>query len=173
MEPAALDPLPPLHVPASPMGFLRPISPRTLHRGQSRGAPSPVQHPSRQAPPSGAPPAIARAATAPGATADPVHDTLRAMASWEARIRQAVQDAAIYPASARLLHRDGSAQVRFDYDRGAVENASIAQSSHVGVLDGAALSAVTRAVIPGPPPELGPARHTMLVWVQFRLVPEE
>jgi TonB family protein len=84
-----------------------------------------------------------------------------------------VQDAAIYPVAARLLHRDGSAQIRFDYDRGAIENASVAQTSRVGALDNAALAAVTRAAIPDPPAELGPQKRTMLVWVQFRLVSEE
>jgi protein TonB len=100
-------------------------------------------------------------------------DTQNALASWEARIRQAVQDAAIYPASARLLHRDGRAQVRFDYDRGAIALASIAQSSHFDALDNAALAAVTRAAIPAPPAELGPQNRKMLVWVQFRLTSEE
>jgi len=100
-------------------------------------------------------------------------DMLRAMANWETRIRQAVQNAALYPAAARLLRRDGRAQVRFDYDRGKVESASIAQTSHFSALDTAALAAVTRAVIPDPPAELGPQRRTMLVWVQFKLVSEE
>jgi len=95
------------------------------------------------------------------------------MANWETRIRQAVQNAALYPAAARLLRRDGRAQVRFDYDQGKVESASIAQTSHFSALDTAALAAVTRAVIPDPPAELGPQRRTMLVWVQFKLVSEE
>ena len=95
------------------------------------------------------------------------------MASWEARIRQAVQDAVIYPASARLLRRQGSAQIRFDYDRGAIEAATIAQSSQTAALDNAALKAVTRAAIPDPPAELGPQKRTMVVWVQFKLLSED
>ncbi len=92
------------------------------------------------------------------------------MARWEARIQQAVQDAAVYPPSARLLHREGSAQVRFDYDRGSIKSVSIVHTTYVGALDNAALAAVTRAAIPNPPAELGPQKHTMLVWVRFRLM---
>ncbi len=96
-----------------------------------------------------------------------------ALAGWEARIRQAVQDAAIYPAAARLQHRQGRAQVQFDYLNGTVATLAIAQSSQSTTLDAAALSAVTHARMPPPPPEIGPQTRTMLVWVQFSLVAED
>ena len=161
--PAALAPLPPRFLPPSHPG---PTLPRR-NQGRPTSTPTPYDVTSQAVSPP-APPV-----TAPPASAAPSHDMLRALASWEVRIRQAVQDAAAYPASARLLHRDGNAQVRFDYDRGAIAFVSIAQTSHVGALDHAALAAVTRAAIPAPPAELGPQKRTMLVWVQFKLSSEE
>jgi protein TonB len=95
------------------------------------------------------------------------------LAAWEARIRQAVQDAAIYPNSARMLHREGRARVRFTYDRGTVAQVSVVESSHFAALDAAALSAVTGAALPDPPAALGPQTRTMLVWVQFSLVGDD
>ena len=93
-----------------------------------------------------------------------------ALAGWESRIRQAVQDAAIYPAVARLQHRQGQAQVRFDYDHGMAARASVVRTSQVAILDQAALAAVTRAAMPVAPTGLGPQPRTMLVWVKFGLV---
>ena len=172
-EPATLAPLPSMAVPPSEQGLAprhRPIRHDTKH------APPPHISPTQasNALPPVTPPAqtaiVQHAATPAGA---PSHEPARALTIWEAQIRQAVQDAAAYPASARLLRREGSAQVRFDYDRGTIEQAAVAQTSHVAALDTAAVAAVTRAVIPDPPAELGPQRRTMLVWVQFRLMQEE
>ncbi len=105
--------------------------------------------------------------------AAPPPDDARAMAAWEGRIRQAVQDAAIYPMSARWLHRDGRTQLRFEYDRGTIEAASVVQTSHVGALDDAALIALSHAVLPPPPAELGSQKRTMMVWVAFTLVSDD
>jgi protein TonB len=165
MQAAALAPLPRLTLPPSRTGEAPRAVPPRPHRMTATPMP---RAPETQAPRPDAPPAAA-----PAAPIRPPHDSLPALARWEARIRQAVQDAAIYPASARLLHRDGSAQISFEYNRGAVEHASIIQTSHVGSLDNAALAAVTRAAIPDPPAELGPQKRTMLVWVQFRLMATE
>jgi protein TonB len=175
-EPASLAPLPSMTVPADRAGELPRLSPWKRPRDRSRTVSPAEPHDSTNqalSPPATAPAVatVQRVAATPSITAS--HNTQDALASWEARIRRAVQDAAIYPASARLLHRDGRAQVRFDYDRGTIEAASIAQSSHVDALDNAALAAVTRAAFPAPPPELGPQNLTMLVWVQFTLNTEE
>jgi protein TonB len=174
---ASLAPLPSVTVAASRLGQLPPASPHFSPRrppadqGRIPSAASPA--PSPTLPPSPAAPTSAMQRAATGAPATSSHDMQHALDSWEARIRQAVQDAVLYPAAARLLHRDGRAQVRFDYDQGAVERVSIAQSSHFDALDNAALAAVTRAAIPAPPAELGPQNRIMLVWVQFRLETEE
>ena len=159
--PGTLAPLPLLTLPPHPKASMPRAS---IQKTRANRAPQPdtaaaaittVRHP------------VSAAAPAPAMLS---HDGPRILASWEARIRQAVQDAASYPQSARLLHREGSAQVRFDYDRGKIENTAIVQTSNVAALDSAAIAAVTRAVMPDPPAELGPQTRTMLVGVQFRLV---
>ena len=175
IAPASLAPLPPVTLPSSLIGELPRPTPRKPHRNPTRvvATPEPQTSPSQAVPPPSPPATVPPAPPPAVATAASAQTTQRALEVWEARIRQAVQNATIYPASARLLHRDGRAQIRFDYDRGAVEGISIAESSHVGTLDTAALAAVTRAAIPVPPAELGPQHRTMLVWVQFRLESEE
>ncbi len=118
-------------------------------------------------------PAPATAAIHPPQTATPQPVAPAALAGWEARIRQAVQDAAIYPASARLQRRQGRTQVQFAYADGTVSTVMVVQSSESALLDAAALAAVTRAQMPSPPPDLGPQHRTMLVWVQFTLTAED
>jgi protein TonB len=118
-------------------------------------------------------PAPATAAIHPPQTATPQPVAPAALAGWEARIRQAVQDAAIYPASARLQRRQGRTQVQFAYADGTVSTVMVVRSSESAVLDAAALAAVTRAQMPSPPPDLGPQHRTMLVWVQFTLTAED
>jgi protein TonB len=125
------------------------------------------------------PPSIALIAPAHPATmtalppAPPRPATPASLAGWEARIRQAVQDAAIYPAAARLRRREGRAEVQFDYIRGAVADVSVVRTSNVTALDTAALAAVTRARMPAPPPDIGKQPRIMLVWVQFKLTAED
>jgi protein TonB len=182
-EPAILSPVLPLILPAGPQGEIprttphHPNTARTTVVKAPRGAavPStrqpvaaPMQASTASSPPSGVLPS-----GAPPSGAPPSAGTLHDLAAWEARIRQAVQDAAVYPAAARLLHREGRAQVQFRYDQGEVDLVGIAHSSEVDALDHAAVSAVTRAAIPSPPAALGPQKRTMLVWVQFRLVSED
>ena len=167
---AALASLPAATVPADRRGELPRAAPRHPPRNQTHPAAASGLAPSAPSPPTAVAP-VQPSTIAPPATSP--HDIQPALESWEARIRQAVQDAALYPPSARLLHRDGRAQIRFDYDRGTIERASIAQSSHFEALDQAALAAVTRAAIPAPPAELGPQTRAMLVWVQFKLQTEE
>jgi protein TonB len=133
------------------------------HPEITRAAPVPaLQH---AAAPAEAVTATPNAAGAPS----PAPDLRAAFAAWESSIRRAVQNAAIYPPAARRLRRQGSARVRFDYDEGTVEEATIETSSHVAALDRAALAAVTTAAMPRPPAELGRQKHPMLVWVRFAL----
>jgi len=130
--------------------------------------------------PPGPPPQPApapRTVTAPAAPtpshpdAAPVsHDMLLGL---EARIRQAVQDAAVYPASARVMHLEGRTQVRFDYTDGSVGGADVATSSSSPMLDRAALAAVRRAALPRAPAAIGARRLALLVWVDFRLVRQD
>lgn len=173
----ALAPVLPLSMMASETGLAPPPRSRAPRHTATQATRVTGRHveTAQALPPTTQPASTARAVPAPATSLPsvPTDEVLHALANWEARIRQAVQNAAIYPASARLLHREGSAQIRFDYDRGRVEGASITKSSQSGALDNAALAAVTRAAIPDPPAELGPQKRVMLVWVQFKLVATE
>jgi len=91
------------------------------------------------------------------------------LAGLEARIRQAVQDALIYPSSARIMHMQGRTQVRFDYSDGTADMIDVAIPSTSALLDRAALAAVRRAALPHAPAEIGNRRLALLVWVDFRL----
>ena len=109
-------------------------------------------------------------AVRPPAVAAPAASVL---AAWESRIHQAVQDALIYPNTARLMHREGRTRVRFDYDRGAVARVSVVATSNLASLDQAAVDAVSRAAIPAPPPEIAGQDRTLLLWVNFTLSGED
>jgi protein TonB len=160
---ARLGPVPPLAiVPDAPTPRLGAARRRPASRHPA--TPRPLIAPAAPVEPS------AQGATgSAGPTNPPQPAAPASLAGWEARIRQAVQDAAIYPAAARLRRREGRAEVRFDYTQGAVTDVSVVHSSHVTALDTAALAAVTRARMPAPPSDVGPQPRMMLVWVQFKL----
>jgi protein TonB len=88
----------------------------------------------------------------------------------EASIRQSVQNAAVYPAAARMQHREGRARVAFTYSDGAVSSVALAASSGSSMLDAAALDAVRRAFMPRAPSAIGRRMLSLLVWVRFGLV---
>jgi protein TonB len=96
--------------------------------------------------------------------AEPEHPPAVDVAGLKVLIQHAVQEAAVYPPRARLLHRQGRAQVRFDYAGGAVAGVALAQSSQSPMLDEAALEAVRRATYPKAAAQL---RLALVVWVNF------
>jgi TonB family protein len=75
--------------------------------------------------------------------------------------------------TARLLHREGRAQVRFDYTNGAAADVAIAASSQSAELDEAAISAVRHAALPRAPATIGNRTLALLVWVHFGLASED
>jgi protein TonB len=89
-------------------------------------------------------------------------------ARLEGRIREAVQAAVHYPPAARMMGVTGRARVLLDYQGGAVDNPTLAQSSGAPLLDTAALAAARDAHYPKPPPDLEGQRLRFLVWVEFR-----
>ncbi len=91
-----------------------------------------------------------------------------AMASFEARIRGAVQAAVHFPHAAQMMGLTGRAQVFLEYRAGLVGNLSLARSAGTPLFDDAALDAVRSANYPKPPPELGERLLRLLVWVEFR-----
>jgi len=153
---------------------LAPAAQADLH--VSRNPRHSVARPTLQVPDASPAPVASPAAVAvstQAAPSAPAPVSRDALAGLEARIRQAVQEAAIYPASARVMHLEGRAQVRFDYTDGAVGVADIATSSSFGMLDRAALLAVRRAALPKAPSEIGARTLPLLVWVDFRLVRQD
>jgi TonB family protein len=133
------------------------FAPAARHAGATRSMP--MRRLATALPPA-APdvPAPAPAAPSPGV-----------LAALAARIHQAVQAAAIYPALARITHREGRAELRFDYAGGLVRAVSLVQSSQSSLLDDAALAAVHRAALPPAPAEIGNRTLTLMVWVDFSL----
>ena len=91
------------------------------------------------------------------------------LGTLEARIHGAVQAAVIYPASARMARREGSAQIAFAFADGVVRNVALAVSSGSPAIDAAALAAVRRAAMPRAPAQIGGAVLALRVWVRFSL----
>ena len=86
----------------------------------------------------------------------------------EARIDEAVRQAATMQEAARRQHRQGRSRVKFTYFDGRVKGVQLVAPSQ-SVLDDTALQAVKRAAYP-PPPEALRGRHLdLLVWMNFRL----
>jgi len=72
-------------------------------------------------------------------------------AEFAARLRASIQSAVVYPAAARFMALKGRARVEFIYRDGAYRQVRIAQSSGNGMIDQAALAAVSGATFPTPP----------------------
>ncbi len=163
-EESTLGPIAPLNLPAE----MRNVPP---HTARHRATPSPAQPVLQQT-------AMTQQTTPPHAPAAPVHQapapnlSPHALDAWEARVHQAVQNALIYPNAARLMHREGRTRVRFEYGHNAVSSAAVAESSGSSSLDQAALGAVTRAVLPLPPPEIAGQTRSLILWVNFSLTTE-
>jgi protein TonB len=100
-------------------------------------------------------------------------DDSAALAGLEARIDRAVQAAAFMPDAAKRQHREGRARLRFTYRDGVVDGIEVVESSQSRILDDAALAAVRHAHYPAAPSAARGRRLTLLVWIDFRVVPEE
>jgi TonB family protein len=151
---------------AAPLTVPAPLSytarrPRVAARRAMPHAASPTLPPAETAAPAAAAPAPAR----------PVPpDTSAARAALMADISRAVNEAKFYPSTARLMHRQGRAQISFAYVDGAVAQVALAQSSHVAMLDEAALAAVRRARYPRAAGVLAGQTLHVSVWLDFSLV---
>lgn len=91
----------------------------------------------------------------------------RIQARFEGQVHAAVQSAMRYPYAAKLAHIAGRAQVSFEYLDGRVSAVKIAVSSGYGMLDSAALQAVSSATYPPPPKNLTGKSLPFEVWVRF------
>lgn len=90
-----------------------------------------------------------------------------AEASFEQRIRDAVQDAVRYPAAARMMGITGRARLELVYRAGAVSTVTLAQSAGGAMLDNAAVVAAHAARYPAAPAEIGDRTLRFLIWVEF------
>jgi protein TonB len=188
--PKAPEPAPPKPVPA-PAVKPAPVAKPVVHPPPR--PPAPVHHmsPPQPAPPPPPVPAPAPAptppATAPNAPATdapavppppqppapPAPAAGAADASFDATLRAAIEAALRYPESARMAGITGRVRVAFTYRDGSVSNVRIVVSSRIGLLDRAALAAVSAAAYPKPAPGLAGQSLSKQLWVTFDLKDEQ
>lgn len=109
--------------------------------------------------------------TPPVVTPPPQRSNLAAEreAEFAARVKAAIQAAVVYPSAARAMGFVGRVRVEFHLRDGAASQARILQASGVGMIDRAALSAVTTATFPDAPDTLRGKDQVYQVTVQFDL----
>jgi periplasmic protein TonB len=90
-------------------------------------------------------------------------------ASFEARLRAAIQAALRYPEAARMANLDGHPVVGFTYRDGVVSNVHLVRSGGSSLLDAAALAAVRNAAMPMPPQNLAGRSFDTSIRVDFTL----
>jgi protein TonB len=146
-QPAPQPPEPPPSQPAvKPVPDLQPAPEPTPFS-------EPVAPPAPPPPPVPAPPTLARP--------DP-------MLLYAAQVKAAVQSAVVYPAQAQRQRLVGRTRVQFTLRDGKPSEASVLQSSGLGVLDQAALASVAAARYPAPSDDLAGVARQFQVWVEFR-----
>jgi periplasmic protein TonB len=165
LPPAPPKPTPPKPTPPKPKP--KPVPPpkpvHHVHHPKPQPKPKPVPVPVvKKTPPPPPPQPVETVAASPDE-----------MAQFEARVNAAVQAAVRYPPAARMLHRQGRAQVAFDYLDGAVSNVALARTSGFPMLDRAALATVRSAQYPLPLAKLRGRLLHMIVWVRFREVDDD
>ena len=136
----------------------------------SRPAPSAGtagENPERHERPAAEPSAAPRTPEVPAAPDDAW------LAAFTARVQSAVQQAASYPMVARRSHAEGRVQVGFDYMAGVAADPAVLISSRTPALDRAAIAALVSARYPQPPAALAGNRVRLVVWVDFRMLPED
>lgn len=87
---------------------------------------------------------------------------------FQAKMRRAVQEAAITPAAAEMAHETGIVRVQFTYLNGLASNIRVVGSSGFAMLDDAAQQAVRNANYPPQPPDMAGHPNDVLVDVIFR-----
>lgn len=134
----------------------------------TRSAPKPAatEEPAKAAqsePAITAPSSAVAAAPAPQA---PVNETIL-MADFQTQVQSAIRQATQYPQAAKIMGLEGAVQISFQYEQAQAQEVKVLQSSHVPVLDEAALDAARRAHYPAPPAGLNVQGHTFIVWIRF------
>lgn len=147
--------------PPKPMPKLQKLPP-VPHIRQAVPTPPQPQVPS-------APSDVTQAVTPPPPPAAPSSDTAAHEAEFEARLRTAIQNAMVYPPTARMARIAGKTKVSLHFRDGVISHAQVVQGSGSGVLDQAALAAVANAVSPVVPDSLRGRDLDYQIWVSFEL----
>jgi protein TonB len=117
-------------------------------------------------------PPVPAAAPAPSASpavssAPPSAD---ALAAWRAALSDWIERHRRYPPAARFREEEGVVHLRFHLDpAGRVMHVVLEAGSGSAILDAAALSLLTGATLPAPPPGLSPAQRSVSVPIRYRL----
>lgn len=106
---------------------------------------------------------------APPPPPPPRDDSAAKEASFAAALKAAIQAAVVYPPAARMSGFQGQTQVEFVFRDGVCSQVRVIRSSGSGLIDRAALAAVTEAVPPPVPPSLKGRTMTYEVTVLFAL----
>ena len=138
--------------------------PRPVPAPQPAPVPAPTPVPVPAPAPVAAPP-VAAQPPAPATPPAPSHVS----PTFESRLRDAIQAALHYPASARMAGISGRTRVEFQYRDGVVSAVRVIASSGAGLLDRAALAAVHDAHYPMPEAGFAGKTFTEQLWVNFNL----
>lgn len=103
----------------------------------------------------------------------PRDDSAAKEASFAAQLKAAIQAAVVYPPAARMSGFHGRARIEFVFRNGICSQVHVIQSSGSGLIDRAALAAVTAATPPPIPDSLKGRSVTYQVTVSFELSPAE
>jgi protein TonB len=96
-------------------------------------------------------------------------DNVKISAEYAAKVRAAVQAAHHVPQALAALNYSGRVRVEFHLRDRIPAQARVLVESGVGMIDRAALQAVSGAQYPAPPPELAGEDLIYQVWVEFNL----
>lgn len=151
----------------------KPVPRRVVQpRVQTPPPPQPVPPPSRPLPVVNDSPVSEKVAVqAP--PPPPRDDSAAKEASFAAQLKAAIQAAVVYPPAARMSGFHGRARIEFVFRNGICSQVHVIQSSGSGLIDRAALAAVTAATPPPIPDSLKGRSVTYQVTVSFELSPAE
>lgn len=152
----------------------KPVAPRVV-KAEAPAIPvsAPVP-PQPEMPPAPAAPLVSQVAEAPPPSPPPppapaVNAAAAREAEFAAKVKAAIQAAVLYPAAARSMGASGRARIEFHLRNRATSQLRVLQSSGTGMLDRAALDAVSRAQYPAAPDTLKDKDQHYQVYVLFDL----
>lgn len=128
--------------------------------------PQPLPPPVPTPPPADSPIAEASPAPPPPPVSASALNAARE-AEFAARLKAAIQAAVIYPPAARQMGLQGKARIEFAYRDGTTSRLRITQSSGNGMIDRAALAAVSNAAYPIAPESLRGKEISYQITVTF------